>query len=80
MLRCPTEQTYQDARERDIVRSCCFISLVFPGKNEGQGEGGGVFVVEREKKSRKRRDLPRVLSSFPETHFSTLSREAVHAS
>ena len=33
---------------------------------KGKERGGGVFVVEREKKSRKRRDLPRVLfpSSF----------------
>ena len=64
MLHCPTEQTYQDARERDIVRSCCFISLLFSRvKMKGKDRGGCFFVVEREKKSRKRRNLPRVL--FP---------------
>ena len=80
MLRCPTEQTYQDARERDIVRSCCFISLVFPGKNEGQGEGGGVFSWWKEKKNLEKEEifhvfffhLPFFLSR--DAFFNTLKR------
>ena len=75
---CAVQQNKRIGREeRDIVRSCC-LSPLFPGKNEGQG-GGGVFVVEREKKSRRSSVFFfHLLSSF-QSHFSTLSREAVHA-
>ena len=78
MLRCPTEQTYQDARERDIVRSCCFISLFSRVKMKGK-ERGGCFVVEREKNLEKEEifhvfffHLPFFLSR--DAFFNTLKR------